>query len=167
MSYYENLFFHDGLANTMTDNINKYGNELIGITRIQAFDLPATCIHVKSYDNIDIQFEDGLVLSGVTAADFLAGRCFDKKRCVYQKYFRMYCRIEEKNDNGCVVMFENGDVYEDVIYEEFICGELGHEEYKRSQREKYKKGQRELVIFFIIVALLCVLALFGVPWILR
>ena len=153
MSYYEDLFFNNNQS--VTDAFTN--NELIGITRKQLFDLSATCISVRSYDDITIEFENGIIVSGVTASLFLSGQCYDDKdKCVYQRYYNKLCRIIRKNGDKYVVMFEDNKVIEDVTLDEFVKGELGKFEWEKNKK-KQERAQK-IRSMGLTVIFLCLMA---------
>jgi len=120
--------FSEGYATN--PNFNQYSCE--GETRRMNNGQMATCIEYRKSDDIDIQFEDGTIVTGRTKALFLKGIVdnpnYDQYSCLNEKRM-MNCGmnamcIAYRNSDDIDIQFEDGNIIRNVSKSRFYSGNI-------------------------------------------
>ena len=117
----------------------KYKNEYLGTESIMSNGMTAKCIAYRTYKDIDIQFEDGIIIKHIPMSRFIRGKILHPTKNNYTKRTEK-CRQEHINEislssdnlnaqiikynnaHNITVRFENGIIKQNVGYYNFKNG---------------------------------------------
>lgn len=109
----------------------------------------ATIIAYRNSKDIDIQFEDGEIVTHKSYGNFQSGNVLNKKynysihigESNMMKNGMVATIIEYRASNDIDVEFEDGYINQHKTYKAFQYGEIGHP-FKRKQRESYIRSKQ-------------------------
>ena len=112
--------------------IEKERNNRIGEKRTMNCGMEATIIAYRKANDLDIQFEDGTVITNQKYINFQKGLIRNQQgksrigESVMQKCGLFATATEYPNSQSITVAFEDGVVVDLKLYHEFLQGHIGH-----------------------------------------